>query len=156
MYKLHSYTMSFEWYRVKWQPLYHRFFSPRKQEKLTSCVSLLVKKGFKYLASSHINPLRSWRFMYWASYSSSVSSDKCSDSMVFPWKDHKYWSNMRNAAVIPLACSALCSVLSLLTTVSHAGTTWKLSPQPTRAYSYTNLSSCWFPEPLSFSFHAER
>lgn len=53
---------------------------------LTSCVSLRVKKGFRYLASSHRKPFKSCLWKIWASYSSSVSSDKCSDSMALPWK----------------------------------------------------------------------
>lgn len=52
----------------------------------TSWVSRRVKKGLRYLASSHIKPFRSCRWKIWASYSSSVSSDRCSDSMVLPWR----------------------------------------------------------------------
>ncbi len=77
---------------VSWTNLYKGLSS------LTSCVSLRVKKGFRYLASSHRKPFRSCLWKIWASYSSSVSSDKCSDSMVLPWKRererhcHKYIS----------------------------------------------------------------
>lgn len=56
---------------------------------LTSWVSRRVKKGLRYLASSHIKPFRSCLWKIWASYSSSVSSDKCSDSMVLPWRERQ-------------------------------------------------------------------
>lgn len=100
-------------------------------------MSLLVKKGFKYSTSSRINPLRFCRFMYWASYSSSVSSDKCSDSIVFPWK---------------------------ITNIGITQEKWQSSQHPDQPLlrgvpsdkSCMSLFSHPSPEPLSFPFHAER
>lgn len=67
-----------------WTSLSHVIWHSMKKKKKQTCwVKRRVKKGMRYLASSLRKPFR-WGLTKFTSYSSSVNSDRCSESTVSP------------------------------------------------------------------------
>ena len=69
---------------------------------LTFCVNVRVKKGLRYLASSFIKPF-TFGLAKLISRSSSVSSDKCSESTVSPYGINSETNGPRQVNLVLIA-----------------------------------------------------
>lgn len=82
--------------RIAWYHWFVRSVIWDLQSFSSCCVNRLVKKGIKYFKSHFAKP-PIWDWRNDTSISSSVSSDKCSESMAWPWKNGKFWCGFSNS-----------------------------------------------------------